>query len=155
MDPTQIVEAEAATSLAPKIGEDGNIGNVSNTISNSKFQLWSVDIVYEILSRLPVKSLMRFKCVSKHWCSMIRKDRYLIDLHHNQSKSRPSLLITVPRARKDYKDYKEEEHDNRFYPTGYFLVTADLLFEGGEMSAVVSNIKEMDTPSYRISEPLN
>ncbi|KAI3849745.1 hypothetical protein MKW98_026659 [Papaver atlanticum] len=71
MDPTQIVEAEAATSLAPKIGEDEDI---------------------------------------------------------------------VPRARKDYKDYKEEEHDNSFYPIGYFWVTADLLFEGGEMSAAVSNI---------------
>ncbi|KAI3915380.1 hypothetical protein MKW92_001750 [Papaver armeniacum] len=44
------------------------------------------DVVCDILSRLPVKSLMRFKCVSKHWLSLI-KDPYFRDLHFRTSKA--------------------------------------------------------------------
>ncbi|KAI3872147.1 hypothetical protein MKW98_011639 [Papaver atlanticum] len=43
-------------------------------------------VVCDILSRLPAKSLMRFKCVSKHWCSLI-KDPYFVDLHFRTPKT--------------------------------------------------------------------
>ncbi|KAI3848110.1 hypothetical protein MKW92_020679 [Papaver armeniacum] len=43
-------------------------------------------IVCDILSRIPAKSLMRFKCVSKPWCSLI-KDPYFVDLHFTKSKT--------------------------------------------------------------------
>ncbi|OVA05242.1 F-box domain [Macleaya cordata] len=49
----------------------------------------------EILSRLPVKSLMRFKCVCKRWQSLIQ-DHSFVDLHLTQSQRRPDLLIAVP-----------------------------------------------------------
>ncbi|KAI3978341.1 hypothetical protein MKX01_013139 [Papaver californicum] len=42
-------------------------------------------ITLEILSRLPVKSLMRFKCVCKRWQSIIHKDQFFIDLHLSRS----------------------------------------------------------------------
>ncbi|KAI3988290.1 hypothetical protein MKX01_012079 [Papaver californicum] len=45
-----------------------------------------VEIVFEILSRLPVKSVMRFKC----------DDKYFIDLYHTRSKLRPCLVLFVP-----------------------------------------------------------
>ncbi|KAI3934964.1 hypothetical protein MKW92_048502 [Papaver armeniacum] len=50
-------------------------------------------IVCEILSRLPVKSLMRFKSVCKHWCYLIKRDPYFIDLHFSRSKSHQCLFI--------------------------------------------------------------
>ncbi|KAI3994334.1 hypothetical protein MKX01_012591, partial [Papaver californicum] len=48
-------------------------------------QLGEEAIVCEILSRLPVKALMRFKCVCKTWQPFIRDDRHFIDLHCTRS----------------------------------------------------------------------
>ncbi|KAF3563764.1 hypothetical protein DY000_02011658 [Brassica cretica] len=45
----------------------------------------------EILSRLPAKSLMRFKCVSKLWCCLIRS-RYFSNLYLMVSSSQPRPL---------------------------------------------------------------
>ncbi|KAI3975579.1 hypothetical protein MKX01_017194 [Papaver californicum] len=50
-------------------------------------------IVCEILSRLPVKSLMWFKSVCKHWCCLIKQDPHFIDLHFSRSKTRQCLFI--------------------------------------------------------------
>ncbi|XP_026388623.1 putative F-box protein At5g52610 [Papaver somniferum] len=44
-------------------------------------------LLYEILSRLPAKSLMRFKCVCKQWQSLIHKDGSFMDLHFKRSKT--------------------------------------------------------------------
>ncbi|KAI3883291.1 hypothetical protein MKW92_036554 [Papaver armeniacum] len=164
LDPTQIVEAEAASSLAPKIGDDDNNGNISDTINSSKFHSWSVNvddgIICEIFSRLPVKSLMRFKCLSKHWCSVIQKDRHFIDLYFHQSKARTNLLLTVPRERNGYVEIegciRPRPSDGDLYPLRFFLATADLLCEGGEVPSVVhTTTREIDTGSYSISKPVN
>ncbi|XP_026429849.1 F-box/kelch-repeat protein At4g19930-like [Papaver somniferum] len=61
-------------------------------------------IISEILSRLPAKSLMRFKCVCKIWQSLIQKDPHFISLHFTRSQTRScngtvgatSLLVRVP-----------------------------------------------------------
>ncbi|KAI3945950.1 hypothetical protein MKW92_010741, partial [Papaver armeniacum] len=55
------------------------------------------EIVYEIISRLPVKTLMRFKCVCKRWLSLIIDDTYFIDLHLSRSKLRPCFILAIPR----------------------------------------------------------
>ncbi|CAN1193967.1 Putative F-box protein At1g19160, partial [Linum perenne] len=64
---------------------------VDHCSSNSSILIADGDLlVSQILTRLPVKSLMRFKSVSKGWKSIIEKDEHFINLHHTHSKSRPA-----------------------------------------------------------------
>ncbi|XP_059451605.1 F-box/kelch-repeat protein At3g06240-like [Corylus avellana] len=44
------------------------------------------EVTIDIISRLPVKSLMRFRCVSKAWCSLISTPHF-ISTHLNRSLS--------------------------------------------------------------------
>ncbi|XP_026432484.1 putative F-box protein At1g32420 [Papaver somniferum] len=60
-------------------------------------------ILCDILSRLPVKTLMRFKLVCTHWRFLIKENKYLIDLHLLRSKTRREgikLLISSVLGRK-------------------------------------------------------
>ncbi|XP_058187771.1 F-box protein At5g49610-like isoform X2 [Rhododendron vialii] len=50
------------------------------------------DVLSEILSRLPVKFLLRFKSVSKYWYSLIQNPSF-ISLHHNRSPKNESFLV--------------------------------------------------------------
>ncbi|KAA8522694.1 hypothetical protein F0562_009144 [Nyssa sinensis] len=40
------------------------------------------DLIIDILARLHVKFLCKFKCVSKQWCSLIYLDPHFKNLHH-------------------------------------------------------------------------
>ncbi|XP_047339485.1 F-box protein CPR1-like [Impatiens glandulifera] len=42
------------------------------------------EILAQILSRLPVKTLLRFRCVSKSWCILIRSSHF-VKLHLNRA----------------------------------------------------------------------
>ncbi|XP_058090293.1 putative F-box/kelch-repeat protein At1g13200 [Magnolia sinica] len=53
------------------------------------------DIIIEILVRLPVKSLIRFKCVSKAWYDLII-DPSFVDAHLHHSKSIPGFIVETP-----------------------------------------------------------
>ncbi|CAN6806390.1 unnamed protein product, partial [Brassica oleracea] len=52
------------------------------------------DLIIEILSLLPGKSLFLFQSVSKQWFSTIRS-KFFVDLFQTRSKSRPRLLLTL------------------------------------------------------------
>uniref|UniRef100_A0A5B7AJF3 F-box domain-containing protein n=2 Tax=Davidia involucrata TaxID=16924 RepID=A0A5B7AJF3_DAVIN len=49
------------------------------------------DLIIEILSRLPVKVLCNFKCVSKQWLNTISNDTCLLSRHRERSKRNPLL----------------------------------------------------------------
>ncbi|KAG7598816.1 F-box associated interaction domain [Arabidopsis suecica] len=53
-----------------------------------------IDLIYEILSRLPAKSVARCRCVSKQWRSILRRQDFT-ELFLTRSKARPRLLISV------------------------------------------------------------
>ncbi|KAF8414201.1 hypothetical protein HHK36_002201 [Tetracentron sinense] len=53
------------------------------------------DVIMEILSRVPVKSLLRFRCVSKTWCSFVANPSFA-KKHLNQAtqNNNPSLIFS-------------------------------------------------------------
>ncbi|KAL1222409.1 putative F-box protein [Cardamine amara subsp. amara] len=52
-----------------------------------------IDLIIEILLRLPAKSIANFRCVSKQWSSIIRRPNFTESFSKN-SLSRPRLLFT-------------------------------------------------------------
>ncbi|KAF5180488.1 hypothetical protein FRX31_029925 [Thalictrum thalictroides] len=55
--------------------------------------MFSHDIMLDILSRLPAKSLMRFRSVSKSWNYLIRKDHFFINMHLSRTKLQHEKII--------------------------------------------------------------
>ncbi|XP_026377562.1 putative F-box protein At1g32420 [Papaver somniferum] len=103
-------------------------------------------LVCEILSRFPVKSLMRFKCVCKRWLQVIEDDSHFIDLHLYRSKTRPSLFYVL----KDPRDWLKRK---RFTGRDEFFLTADLSPEG---IAYIHSIRRTNLFCYdQILGPIN
>ncbi|KAF3446175.1 hypothetical protein FNV43_RR11354 [Rhamnella rubrinervis] len=50
------------------------------------------DLVIKILLKLPVMSIIRFKCVSKSWCSIIKSQSF-VDQHMNNSSNNRYVLV--------------------------------------------------------------
>ncbi|CAN0853016.1 Putative F-box protein At1g32420 [Linum grandiflorum] len=95
-------------------------------------------VVTEILSRLPVNSLMRFKSVCKPWKSTIEQDSYFINLHRIRSQARPRQLFTIVFHN---REYNPGEPDQLFD-----FVLADLGCGDGVRAARVHNSWSMRVP---------
>ncbi|KAM7528082.1 hypothetical protein LguiB_031492 [Lonicera macranthoides] len=50
------------------------------------------DLLIDILARLPVKSILRFKCVSKYWYALIGSPDFISN-HYNNCNNRAKLLV--------------------------------------------------------------
>ncbi|KAJ7947514.1 F-box protein [Quillaja saponaria] len=79
----------------------------------------SNDLVVDILSRLPVKSLMRFKCVHKSWHVLIDEDNYFKTMHlhkftFNENNARILLKQQIENPSKDVLHMlsDEEAHES-------------------------------------------
>ncbi|KAI3957194.1 hypothetical protein MKW92_016741 [Papaver armeniacum] len=53
------------------------------------------DAVLHILSKLPVKSIVRFRCVCKHWCYNLFKDPNLVKSHINRSIQNQNFTLLI------------------------------------------------------------
>ncbi|CAL5415977.1 unnamed protein product [Camellia sinensis] len=72
--------------------EAGRANNIKiEAISEPQFPSIPEEIILLILSNLPVSSLIRFKCVSKSWCSLISNPKFNLSTTQKRSK-----LIVFP-----------------------------------------------------------
>lgn len=99
----------SSSSAKQRRGDDGRRGgNISNEINNSSSSIIgsNVDILTLILTRLPLKSLLVFKSVSKQWLSMIT-DPQFVHRHflQNPSFSVPGLFVGEETFSVEYPNY--------------------------------------------------
>ncbi|XP_050383994.1 F-box/kelch-repeat protein At3g06240-like [Argentina anserina] len=74
--------------------------NKSNKISTSSVSYIPEEVLINILARLPVKSLLRFRCVSKIWCGLIGSPSFVrTHLNRNVTKLSHTYLIALQRLR--------------------------------------------------------
>ncbi|XP_019091556.1 PREDICTED: F-box protein At1g31080-like [Camelina sativa] len=79
------------------------------------------DLMYEILSRLPAKSIKRFCCVSKLWASIIcRKD--FTELFHTRSLSNPRLLLIKVQRGDQWSFFSTPPQPQNHYGKSSFVV---------------------------------
>ncbi|XP_019186415.1 PREDICTED: F-box protein At3g08750-like [Ipomoea nil] len=75
------------------------------------------DVVIEILARLPVKSLIRFKCVCKFFYSLIKSDNHFKHKHFEISRAKRDYVVFQHNKPTFYEDrgfglvYKESDSD--------------------------------------------
>nr|KJB74190.1 hypothetical protein B456_011G278200 [Gossypium raimondii] len=70
-----------------------------------RFEL-SEALMKEILSKLPVKSLTRFNCVCKYWCSSFRTPHFVSKHYHNNLKNNNVNLLLQQHVAKTYTHLK-------------------------------------------------
>ncbi|KAH0719963.1 hypothetical protein KY290_004878 [Solanum tuberosum] len=115
------------------------------------------DIVKEILVRCPVKSLLRFKCVCKNWCTLIKTPEFV--QQHLKNHTPPKLLIYDNGDIDDDDDdlsitLISEEHPRRFIGMKQLFGSVDgLFFMVGEIDREVSCA--LWNPATREVKPLH
>ncbi|KAK4737304.1 hypothetical protein R3W88_001001 [Solanum pinnatisectum] len=77
--------------------------NINNELL-ALFYLGPEEIIVDILIRLPVPSLLRFKCASKFWKTLI-SDQYFKAKHYNYAKNNKKILIARLISRADISYY--------------------------------------------------
>ncbi|KAF3585372.1 hypothetical protein F2Q69_00028153 [Brassica cretica] len=74
----------------------------------------------EILSRLPVKSIVRFGCVSKLWSTLTRHQSFINLFASRSSSGQPRLLVTFSTCYKKYGiSFPQHQNPDGSYPPFY------------------------------------
>ncbi|XP_026430416.1 putative F-box protein At4g38870 [Papaver somniferum] len=122
---------------------------------DSKAVMDEENVVNNIVSRLPLKSLMRFKCVAKRWCNLFQ-DPYFIDLHLNHRLKPPlrlSLFVVLPRRRCNRKG-GNLSMDIEFKGRRVVFLIADVFFDErgwngkGNVASTITHIYNTTPFSY-------
>ncbi|XP_050234395.1 F-box protein CPR1-like [Mercurialis annua] len=74
-----------------------------------------VDIMFDILTLLPIKSILRFRCLSKYYCGLIDGPDF-INYHLNLTKSKSNGLLIFNEVHQDGSIY-QLDLDSRFRRT--------------------------------------
>ncbi|KAG7656001.1 F-box domain [Arabidopsis suecica] len=98
------------------------------------------DLTVEILTRLPAKSLMKFKCVSKLWSSIIHNQSF-IDSFYSISSTRPRFIVAFSNG--SFPSDKEKR---------LFIFSSS--HEGHESSSSVISNLDTTIPSLTVSNNL-
>lgn len=59
------------------------------------------DVILHILSKLPVKSILTFRCESKHWCNNLFKDPILVKTHLNRSITNHNFTLLIHSTKRE------------------------------------------------------
>ncbi|KAI3861918.1 hypothetical protein MKX03_004426 [Papaver bracteatum] len=136
------------------------VGSSSN--SNNIFDINRIFL--EVLSRIPIKSLMRFKCVSKHWRFSISQDQRLIDLHFTRSKQNcPDFYIVIPRHT-EVDIFQKTMHNSGFKSSTMYggvreyryqqSILLGNLFGSGTLPPISSIVRRLEQSAFYYTEIL-
>lgn len=82
------------------------------------------DILVEILKRLPVQCLLRFKCVQKSWYHLIRSPYFIH--HYNNQENKNKYLLFQGRYHSDFFFRVDDEQCNEYCPGLRFPIPRDM-----------------------------
>ncbi|KAJ4824687.1 hypothetical protein Tsubulata_015033 [Turnera subulata] len=103
------------------------------------------DMVEEILLRLPVESLLRFKSASRHWLGLISSSRFAT-AHHRRHSTNPKNCLLFYAMKKCKRCHQEEDWARSSDETGPGVTLISEEEEGVGIRAV-----DMDLPPLRIT----
>ncbi|XP_013614319.1 PREDICTED: F-box protein DOR-like [Brassica oleracea var. oleracea] len=84
----------------------GDPKTISKPLDAEEFSsMIPIELTIEIFSRLPLKSIARCRCVSKHWASILLRPDFT-DLFFTKSLARPKLLFALPKVCFDVRSEK-------------------------------------------------
>lgn len=106
------------------------------------------DVVVEILSRLSVKTLLRFRCVCKSWCALIRNPKFISkQFHFSNNANNKDARFMVPHQPNlqdnpilsllCFRNEKEPSNDLASVSVSVSSLNLDVLFHYNQSSMVL------------------
>ncbi|XP_022748051.1 F-box protein CPR30-like [Durio zibethinus] len=98
-----------------------------------------LEIQIEILSRMPVKSLIRFKCVQKSWCNLIQDPSFIVMHMDRFGKNNYGFLLCNYTFDQYIKQYCIGNESNNIVESTEFQMSTKLLFGDSKGSIIGSS----------------
>ncbi|CAN1237525.1 Putative F-box protein At3g10430 [Linum grandiflorum] len=94
---------ESSVLLSSAVASNSGNGRPTEVPDYHSSSYLPFDILIDILSRLPVKTLIRFKSVSKHWNEIVSRSPYLVSMHLARNQQSENHMICT------YKDRSNDD----------------------------------------------